>query len=150
MEFLFSLPVLLLFVLIYWQRPSWYVLAFPLAVLIQATFLVGIGLMLAPLAVLYRDVKRLVRIALRILFYLSPVIYGVRDVQDSPNIPDWVATVYLLNPLAGVFDLYRAAFFPEFFVGWTEVAVAAIVSVGFLAVGVVVFDRLESRVLKEI
>jgi ABC-2 type transport system permease protein len=150
MEFLFSLPVLLLFVVIYWQRPSWYLLAFPLAVLIQATFLVGVGLILAPLAVLYRDVKSLLRVALRVLFYLSPVIYGVRDVQASPKVPDWVATAYLLNPLAGVFDLYRAAFFPAFFVGWAEVVVAAVVSLGFLAVGVVVFSRLESRVLKEI
>ena len=150
MEFLFSLPVLVLFVVIYWQPPSWYLLAFPLAVLIQATFLVGVGLLLAPLAVLYRDIKRLLRVVLRVLFYLSPVIYGVRDVQASPKVPDWVATVYLLNPLAGVFDLYRAAFFPSFFVGWAEVVEAAVVSVGFLAVGVVVVTRLESRVLKEI
>ena len=150
MEFLFSMPVLLMFVLIYWQRPSWYILAVPLAVLIQATFLVGIGLMLAPLAVLYRDIKRLLRVALRILFYLSPVIYGVRDLQESPKVPDWVAHVYVLNPLAGVFDLYRAAFFPAFFAGWTEVAVGAVVSLAFLAGGALVFSRLESRVLKEI
>jgi ABC-2 type transport system permease protein len=148
MEFLFSLPVLVLFVLLYWQRPSWYVLAFPLAVLIQATFLVGVGLMLAPLAVLYRDVKRLLRVVLRVLFYLSPVLYGVRDVHE--RLPDWVWALYVLNPLAGTFDLYRAAFFPAFFAGWTEVVVAAVVSVGCLAGGVVVFSRLESRVLKEI
>ena len=61
-----------------------------------------------------------------------------------------MASLYLLNPLAGVFDLYRAAFFPAFFVGWTEVAVAAAVSLAFLALGALVFSRLESRVLKEI
>ena len=61
-----------------------------------------------------------------------------------------MATIYLLNPMAGVFDLYRAAFFPGFFAGWTEVAVAAVVSVLFLVMGTVVFTRLEGRVLKEI
>jgi ABC-2 type transport system permease protein len=74
----------------------------------------------------------------------------VRDLQESSKVPDWVATVYLLNPLAGVFDLYRAAFFPGFFSGWTEVAVAAFVSALFLAMGTAVFSRLEGRVLKEI
>ncbi len=147
MEFLFSLPVLVLFALIYMQAPSWYILAWPLAMLIQTVFLVGIGLTLAPLAVLYTDVRRLLRVVLRVLFYLSPIIYGVRDVQDRA--PDWVATIYILNPLAGVFDLYRAAFFPEFFAGWTEVVVAAVVSALFLAMGTVVFSRLEGRALKE-
>lgn len=148
MEFLFSLPVLLLFVLIYMRTPSWYILAWPLAMLIQTVFLVGIGLTLAPLAVLYTDIRRLLRVVLRVLFYLSPIIYGVRDVEARA--PEWVAKIYLLNPLAGVFDLYRAAFFPEFFVGWTEVVIAAVVSVLFLALGTVVFSRLEGRVLKEI
>jgi ABC-2 type transport system permease protein len=148
MEFLFSLPVLLLFVLIYRQGPSLYILAWPLAMLIQAVFLVGVGLALAPLAVLYSDIRRLLRVVLRVLFYLSPVIYGVRDVQDRA--PEWVASLYILNPLAGVFDLYRAAFFPEFFSGWLEVLVGAVVAVLFLVLGTVVFSRLEGRALKEL
>lgn len=148
-EFLLSLPVVLLFVVIYARTPSWYTLAFPLAVLIQATFLVGVGLTLAPVTVLFSDVQRLVRILTRILFYLSPVIYGVKDVEKS-HMPELLKRLYTLNPLSGTFDLYRAAFFPDFFVGWTEVAVAAVVSLAFLALGMSVFARLEGRVLKEI
>jgi ABC-2 type transport system permease protein len=148
MEFLYSLPVLVLFIIIYRQSVSWYVLAFPLAVLIQTMFLVGVGLALAPLAVLYTDVKRLLRIVLRVLFYLSPIIYGVRDVQERA--PDWVHTVFILNPLAGTFDLYRAALFPGFFAGWWVVGVAALVSFGFLMLGLAVFSRLEGPALKEI
>ena len=150
MEFLFSLPVLLMFVLIYRESFSWYVFAFPLAMLIQITFLLGVGLTLAPLAVLYADVNRLLRVVLRVMFYLSPVIYGVRDIQASEDVPEWVKQVYVLNPLAGTFDLYRAALFPDFFAGWGEVAVAAAVSVAFLVLGLSVFTRFEGRVLKEI
>jgi ABC-2 type transport system permease protein len=148
MEFLYSLPVLVLFIVIYRQSVSWYALAFPLAVLIQTMFLVGVGLALAPLAVLFADVKRLLRIIMRVLFYLSPIIYGVRDVQDRA--PDWVQTVYVLNPLAGTFDLYRAALFPDFFAGWWVVGVSAAVSFGFLLLGLAVFSRLEGPALKEI
>ena len=147
MDYIFSLPALVLFILIYWQRPSLYLLAFPLAVLIQIVFLVGIGLTLAPLAVLYDDVKRLARVVMRVLFYFSPVIYGVRDVQEGT--PDWIYRIYILNPMAGIFDLYRAAFFPDHFAGWSVVAVAGAVSLGFLALGMFVFSRLEGRVLKE-
>jgi ABC-2 type transport system permease protein len=148
MEFLFSLPVLVLFAVIYLQAPSWYILAWPLAMLIQTVFLVGIGLTLAPLAVLYTDVRRLLRVVLRVFFYLSPIIYGVRDVQERA--PEWVAKIYILNPLAGVFDLYRAAFFPEFFSGWLEVLVGSVVALLFLVLGSVAFSRLEGRALKEL
>jgi ABC-2 type transport system permease protein len=144
------MPVLLMFVLIYWQRPSWYVLAFPVAVLIQATFLVGIGLMLAPLAVLYGDVERLMRIVLRLLFYFSPIIYGLSDVTSGRRHLGFLAKIYILNPFAGIIELYRAAFFPGEWVGWTAVGVAAVVSVAMLVVGIRVFGRLEGTVLKEI
>jgi ABC-2 type transport system permease protein len=148
MEYLFSLPVLVMFVLFYRQGLSWYALAFPLAVLIQTMLLVGIGLAVAPVAVLYRDVQRLLRVVLRVMFYLSPIIYGVRDVQERA--PAWVHSVYMLNPFAGILELYRAAFFPGFFIGWTQVAVASVISLAFLVLGFVVFSRLEGRVLKEI
>jgi ABC-2 type transport system permease protein len=149
-EFLFSLPVLVLFVVIYQRGLSWYVLAFPLAALIQAVLLLGLGLTLAPVAVLYKDVRRMLRVTLRVLFYLSPIIYGVQDVHEVEKFPEWLKGLYVLNPLAGIFDLYRAALFPDFFAGWTEVAVAAGIAVAALVLGLVVFTRLEGRVLKEI
>jgi ABC-2 type transport system permease protein len=147
-EFALSIPVILLFVVLYRQPPSWYALAFPLAMLIQACFLIGVGLMLAPLAVLFSDVQRAMRIVLRILFYLSPIIYGIKDIEAKA--PGWSKPLFVLNPLSGTFDLYRASFFPGFFSGWAEVFVAAVVSLGFLVAGAFVFTRLERQVLKEI
>ena len=148
-EFVFSLPVALLFIVATQKAPSPYLLALPLAVFLQVAFLVGVGLILAPLTVLYNDVERLIRVITRVMFYLSPVIYGVQDVYDE-RVPEWLQRIYVLNPLAGIFDLYRAAFFPTFFAGWTEVAVAAVVSCAFLVLGMFVFSRLEGPVLKEV
>jgi ABC-2 type transport system permease protein len=147
-EFVFSMPVIAIIAILTGSTPSWYLLAFPLAMAIQATFLLGAALALAPLGVLFTDVTRVMRILLRILFYLSPIIYGARDVKAKT--PEWVGFIYDLNPLSGTFDLYRAAFFPRFFVGWTEVVIAAVVSLGFLALGFRIFTRLEGRALKEL
>ena len=60
------------------------------------------------------------------------------------------AKLFILNPLAGIFDLYRTAFFPDEWSGWTPVAVAAASRSALLVAGVVVFRRLEGTVLKEI
>jgi ABC-2 type transport system permease protein len=117
-------------------------------VLIQGVLLVGAGLFIAPLAVLYGDVERLLRIVLRLLFYFSPVIYGIQDVQN--RLGETVSNLYILNPLAGIFDLYRAAFFPDQWVGWGAVGVSAVVAVALLVLGVTTFRRLEGTVLKEV
>lgn len=147
-ELIFALPVLAFFAIINDAELSWRVVFFPLAVLIQAVLLTGAGLALAALAVLYGDVQRLMRILTRLIFYLSPVVYGVADVRE--RLGDSVADLYVLNPLAGIFDLYRTAFFPDTWAGWGAVAVSAVASLVMLGVGVTVFRRLEGAVLKEI
>ena len=149
-EFLYALPVLAFFALISQAELTWWVVLAPLAVVIQAILLTGAGLMLAPLAVLYGDVERLMRIVLRLLFYFSPIIYGLTDVTSGKRDLGVLANIYILNPFVGIIELYRAAFFPDQWVGWTPVGVSAVVSAAMLAMGVRAFVRLEGTVLKEI
>jgi ABC-2 type transport system permease protein len=146
-EFMYAIPILALFAIGTHAHLSWWVVFWPLAILMQAVLLTGAGLLLAPLAVLYGDVERLMRIVMRLLFYFSPVIYGVNDVTSRLG---GIGDLYLLNPLAGIFDLYRTAFFPDQWAGWLAVSMAAVVSAGIFVLGVLVFRRLEGTVLKEI
>lgn len=147
MEFLYSLPVLALFAILTHAHLTWWVVFAPLAMLIQGVLLVGAGLLLAPLSVLYGDIERLMRIVLRLLFYFSPIIYGVDDVTNRLG---RIGNLYFLNPFAGIFDLYRTAFFADQWSGWISIASAATISGGLFALGVLVFRRLEGAVLKEI
>jgi ABC-2 type transport system permease protein len=142
-EFLFSLPVLALFAIATGAQVGWGILWLPVAVLLQTILLIGLGLLVAPLCVLYTDLERTTRLILRVLFYASPVIYGVSD------LPGVFRDLAAFNPLSGIFTLYRAGFFPE---TWDTfvVVVGAVMSFGFLALGVWVFGRLERPVLKEL
>ena len=142
-EFLFSLPVLVLVAVFGGAQVSWALLAFPLAVLLQTTLLVGLGLIVAPLCVMFGDLERTTRLVLRALFYASPIIYGVG------NLPGVFADIAAFNPLAGIFTLYRVGFFPDQWDTLT-VVVGAAVSLGILGLGLVVFPRLERPVLKEL
>lgn len=144
-EFLLSLPVLLLFVLAYRSAVSWQVLLLVPATVLMAVLVFGAGLLLAPLVVLVRDLERIVRIALRLGFYASPVVFAV------PDVPTPWAGVFPLNPLSGIFELCRAGFFPGH-VDWLHVGLSAVICllVLVLVVGWSVFARLERTVLKEI
>jgi ABC-2 type transport system permease protein len=148
LEFVFSLPVLAAFALFTGAHLTWYVVFFPLAMALQALLLIGCGLILAPVAVLYRDVERVMSITLRLLFYFSPILYGVGDI--SRRLGDTAAHFYILNPFAGILDLYRATFFADQWVGWPAVGVSAVISVLLFLIGMRVFQRLEGPVLKEI
>jgi ABC-2 type transport system permease protein len=147
-EFLFSLPVLALFAIITGAHLTWWVVFFPLALLIQVVLLVGCGLILAPISVLYSDVGRILPVILRLFFYFSPILYGIRDIKH--RLGATTAHFYSLNPFAGILDLYRTAFFNDQWSGWHAVAVSAVLAVASLLIGVRVFARLEGVVLKEI
>ncbi|WP_309065069.1 ABC transporter permease [Microbacterium sp.] len=143
MEFLFSLPVLVLFVVIFHAPVGWGVLWFPVAVLLQTALLVGLGLLIAPLCVLFSDLERTTALILRALFYASPVIYNVGD------LPEPFRTIITFNPLSGIFSLYRASFFPDLLDPFA-VAVSVVMSVLLLGLGLWVFRTLERPVLKEL
>ncbi|GAA1984937.1 ABC transporter permease [Microbacterium pumilum] len=142
-EFIFSIPVLVLFAILGGAQVGWGILLFPVGMLLQVMLLVGLGLLVAPLCVLYTDLERTTALILRALFYASPVIYGIYD------LPAALHQVAAFNPLFGIFTLYRVGFFPDQWDGFA-VIVAALMSVGFLALGVFTFRRLERPVLKEL
>jgi ABC-2 type transport system permease protein len=143
-EFLASIPVLALFAILFPTPLHWEAVFFPLAILIQFVLTMGLGLIIAPLVVFFRDLERAIKLVLRFLFYASPIIYGLPDLRDLG-----LERVAAFNPLAGIFSLYRAGFFPDQ-LDWYAVAVGTLVSVALLAVGLVVFRRTERAVLKEI
>jgi ABC-2 type transport system permease protein len=147
-EFVCSLPVLALFVLIsaFSAQPphlNWGLLWIPVAIVLQTVLLVGLGLLVAPLCVLWTDLERTTKLVLRALFYASPVIYGVA------NLPGVFETLAAFNPLAGIFALYRVGFFPEEWDSWV-IGVGAILCFAILGLGMWVFRRLERAVLKEL
>jgi ABC-2 type transport system permease protein len=148
-EFIYALPVLAVFAIFTHAHLTWHVVFVPAAMVIQVILLTGVGLLLAPLAVLYGDVERVMHIVIRLLFYFSPVLYSGADVKDRFH-GNILADLYFLNPLSGLFDLYRTAFFPDQWTGWAAMTVTVVVSVAFFVAGILVFRRLEGTVLKEI
>ncbi len=142
-EFLLSIPVIVLFVVVFGADLHLEALWWIPAILLQLGLTFGIGLLVAPLVVFFRDLERVVKLVLRFLFYASPIIYGISDLPPALHV--WAA----FNPLAGIFSMYRAAFFPQE-LDLFAVGVSAAMTVVFLVVGFLVYRAGIRRVLKEI
>jgi ABC-2 type transport system permease protein len=149
-EFLASLPVLIVFVIItqFTSTPAhlrFDAIYWILAIVIEAVLIIGIGLILAPLVVFFRDLERAIKLILRLAFYATPIVYGLSKFDKHET----VKHVLEFNPLTGIMGLYRSAFFRGE-LDWESVIVSAIVSLIILAIGVFAFRRNVRAVLKEL
>jgi ABC-2 type transport system permease protein len=148
-EYLAGLPILIIAGLIFGAPFGWSLLSLPLAIVLEATLLVGLALLLSSTNVLLRDVDRLMRLALRLLFYGAPIIYPLAKVRTS-HLPGWAKSAYEANPLVGIFQLHHAAWYPSEFPSAPLLTITVVGCLVVLLWGWWVFRSLEPAVLKEL
>jgi len=100
-NFLLSLPLMLVFLFFDGIVPHPTLILLPIVILLQGIFLFGLTLMLSALNVRYRDVQHLVGNVLTFLFFLTPIIYPPQMVPDSMRF------TLQINPLAAFTVLYH-------------------------------------------
>jgi lipopolysaccharide transport system permease protein len=129
---------LLVVLMVIFQVPVYPVgwLYLPLILLIQIALVAGIGLAVAALNVFYRDVLPLLTLIIQLWFYASPIIYPVSMVPES------LRTLYMLNPMAGILEAYRAVLLYGRLPA-PSLAVAGIISLACFILGYWLFKRVE-------
>lgn len=152
-EHLMSLPILIAFIVLFaftgdQIHLNWRLVFWVPALILEFLLCVGLGLVMAPVTALVDDFIRIVRIALRMGFYLTPIVYSVSMIDKQHH---WAKVVLQTNPLTGITDMYRLGFLgteihPDYF-AW---ATCTVITIFWLVFGMWVFRRLESPVLKEI
>jgi ABC-2 type transport system permease protein len=149
-EFLAGIPILMIIAMWVGADFTWWLLLLPAAMLVQATFLIGIALILSSLNVMMRDIERFMSMISRLVFYSSPILYPLAMVHEAQGLPDWAKVVYQANPLVGIVELHHAAWFPHVFPS-TGLLIASLTgSLVTLLAGWFLFRRLEPAVLKEL
>lgn len=104
-NFLLSLPVLFLFMLL-WNVPfTLNLLYFPLLVILQFLLTLGIALILSTLNAFFRDIEQLLGPLLMAWFYLTPVVY------PASAIPEKFQFLFLANPMAPLIAGYQRIFY---------------------------------------
>ena len=127
----------------------WLVPALALVV-VQTMFVVGIGLLLSVLNVYFRDVQHLIGILLQIWFYATPIVYPISVVGDALDDRPALFTLYKLNPMVRFVEAYRDCLYDLRFPALLDSIYLIGVSAATLAVGVIVFSRLEPKLAEEL
>jgi lipopolysaccharide transport system permease protein len=117
--------------------PGPQVLVLPLLVVLVSVACLGVSLWLSAFNVLYRDVRQITPFLVQLWLFVTPVVYPSSLVEG-----DW-RYVYALNPMVGVVDGTRWAFFGTGQDVPGVVLVSALSAVLVLVGGAFVFRRLE-------
>ncbi len=106
MNFVFSLPLMVALGLIFGHVPSWHVVAFPLVVLVQLCFTLGLVYIVAALNVTFRDLQHIVQNVLTMWFFATPVLYQLSSMSEANQ-----RLISIANPMAILMSSYQAIFY---------------------------------------
>jgi lipopolysaccharide transport system permease protein len=143
-HFILSLPILFGLLVLSGVQITSAVLALPVLIAIQFVFIVGLAYPVATLHVWFRDTQHLLRVALQLLFYLTPVFY------EASSVPAPLQPLYRLNPMAAMIDAYRAVLIYGEWPTAQSVRFLTLVSFMLLFVGVMWFRQARHRFADEL
>ena len=96
----FKILLLIAFLFIYGVQVQWVIVLFPLVMLFAIIFGTTIGLFLAPIGLLYNDIKQVISFTLRFMMFVTPVVYSV----PKSGI---LKVIMELNPLTYILTMAR-------------------------------------------
>lgn len=115
---------------------TWNLVMVPALVVMTALLAVAVGMWASALDVQYRDVRHALPFAIQLTMFATPIIYPVSIVPERWR---WA---FNLNPLTGIIEGYRAAFFGRPF-DWAALAVSAAITFSLLFYAASHFKRVE-------
>jgi len=135
-HFIVSLPIIFGFVITYKISPTVdYIYEIPIISISQFFLTYGCALIVSSVNLFFRDLERLVMIALNIIFYLTPIIY------DINLVPEKYRVFFFLNPLFGIIESWHNLFLRGH-INWNIYLVSLIQSLAILGIGLLVFRKL--------
>jgi lipopolysaccharide transport system permease protein len=139
-DFLIASSIFVL-LMVYYQIPvTIHFLWIPVFIIIQIFLMLGVILIGSALTVFYRDVRYVVPLGIQLWFYATPIIYPIKMVEE--NLPQY-RSLYALNPMVGIVQSYRDVILEGVPPNFTDLGIAAAVSVTLFIVAYIIFKRLE-------
>jgi len=138
-HFIFSIPVIVLFLLIYRKSPSLpWLYGIPFLLVIQLLMTYGISLIVSSMNLFFRDMERLTLILTTFVFYFTPIIYPVE------MIPERYRYLINLNPIAPLMVNWRDLFL-EGLINPLFLLISLLYALLSLGIGYAVYRRLSWR-----
>lgn len=129
-------------------NPNLYMLLTPIIIMVMALISMGFGMFISSITIKYRDFTFLLGFGISLFMYVTPVVYPTSlALEKVPEAYHWL--VYI-NPLTGLFDVFKFAFLGEGILNWWAIAWSAVFGILVYMCGLVVFNRTEKSFMDTI
>ena len=123
---------------------TWHALLFPVLVLMMAGLALGFGILISSMTTKYRDLQILFTFIVQLWMYATPIVYPLSQVEDKVVAGINLHTVMALNPVTSIIETFKYGFLGAGdFIGWGWLAYSFIFMLILLALGVVVFNKVQ-------
>lgn len=124
--------------------PNWYFLLFPLLVVMMAGLALGFGIIISSMTTKYRDLQILFTFVVQLWMYATPIVYPLSQVAGKKVLGMDLTTIMCLNPVTPVIETFKhGALGAGQFIGWGWLAYSFVFMVVVLALGILIFNKVQ-------
>lgn len=143
-NYLISVPIILLFLLVSGIGFSWNILWLPLIAITQYILTIGIILITSAINVYIRDAEYIINFFVTMLFYATPVLYA------TSLFPEKYRWILYLNPLTTIINSYRNIFYYQTMPDFNYLLPVLGISILLMLIGILIFRKLKKGFAEEV
>ena len=124
--------------------PNWYLLLFPLLVVMMAGLALGFGIVISSLTTKYRDLQILFSFIVQLWMYGTPIVYPLSQVAGKTVLGMDLTFLMCLNPVTPVIETFKhGALSAGQFIGWGWLAYSFVIMIIMLGLGILIFNKVQ-------
>ena len=118
-------------------HPNIYILLIPFLILILSGLALGFGILISSLTNKYRDLTILFQFVIHLWMYATPIIYPLSTMSPKRQ---WIMA---LNPVTSIIETFKYATLGHGTFSWMQLSYSFVFMVVLLAIGILVFNRIQ-------
>lgn len=126
--------------------PNWYLLLFPILVVMLAGLALGFGILISSMTTKYRDLTILFGFILQLWMYGTPIVYPLSQVKGKMAAGFDLYTLMHYNPVTPVLETFKyGAMGAGEFIGWGWLAYSFGFMLVLMALGILIFNKVQKN-----
>ena len=116
--------------------PNWYLLLFPVIILIMQGLALGLGLIISSLTTKYHDLVNFFGVFVSLWMYATPIVYPLSYVTNPT-----LHKIMLLNPMTALIETFKYGAYGAGEFSWSALCYSFICMLVLLVIGIYMFNR---------
>ena len=117
-------------------HPNWYLLLFPVLLLMIQCLALGLGLIVSSLTTKYKDLTNFFGVFVSLWMYATPIVYPLSYVTNPT-----LHKVMLFNPMTAIIESFKYGAYGAGEFSWSALGYSALIIFILLLIGISMFNR---------